>query len=144
MLWFSLSTPERRASYIASPSASETVALRFAPVGRQSFDPIRPRNRGNFNERATGTTAERLCAEAEAHADEWRLSTLAARVTASNLLVMGAREEGLEAALQPLVLALRGAGAPLETRVLPTDHAYSDQRVALADAVVRWLGQHGR
>jgi uncharacterized protein len=90
-----------------------------------------------------GTTAGTLCAEAEAHADAWRLSTLGARVTASTMLVMGAREEGLEAALQPLVLALRRAGAPLETRVLPTDHAYSDQRIALGNAVVRWLSQHG-
>ena len=90
-----------------------------------------------------GTTTETLCAEAEDHADDWRLATLAARVTASTLLVMGAREEGLEAALQPLVLALRSAGAPLETRALPTDHAYSDQRIALGDAVVRWLSQHG-
>ena len=89
-----------------------------------------------------GATAEGLCAEAEAHAGEWTLSTLAARVTASTLLIMGTREEGLEAALQPLRLALGAAGAPLETRTLPTDHAYSDRRIALADIVVRWAEQH--
>lgn len=68
---------------------------------------------------------------------------LTARVRAYGkrpLLVIGAERGGGQAAEQALEAAARASGSERVTgEVMPTDHLFSDHRIALAGAIVGWL-----
>jgi hypothetical protein len=91
---------------------------------------------------------ETLVAELVAEADRFDLAARAPALAGKPvLLVAGRRDEDTPLAEHhaPLVQALRGAGAPrLGEVVLDADHAFSDRRIALARAVVGWLGESCR
>ncbi|MEV4760038.1 alpha/beta fold hydrolase [Micromonospora sp. NPDC049559] len=93
------------------------------------------------------TSGEALVTEMEAAGDAWRLAGLASRLVDRPVLLVGAGRDPVtpaEVHHRPLVEAYRAAGLHrLEERELPTDHALSDHRIALAVAVRdfldRWL-----
>jgi pimeloyl-ACP methyl ester carboxylesterase len=86
-----------------------------------------------------GADPESLTAEVEHGGAEWDLVTLAPKLTARPVLVVWA-DRGLAGNNRALVDALRAAGAErLVTEHFPTDHAFSDHRIALARTVVEWL-----
>lgn len=94
--------------------------------------------------RVQGATGDALVAEMLAHGHEWSLATVAPRIADRPILMTAARHENEDnpPAINhdPLASALRSAGAKrLETQWFDTDHAYSDARIALASAVVKWL-----
>ncbi|MCX5738535.1 MAG: DUF1749 domain-containing protein, partial [Proteobacteria bacterium] len=73
-----------------------------------------------------------------------RAAALAARPV---LLVAGARDTVTPPTVHhdPLVAAFAAAGAAhTDSVVLDADHAFSDKRIALAHAVVGWLGSECR
>jgi pimeloyl-ACP methyl ester carboxylesterase len=88
-----------------------------------------------------GTQAQTLVAELRRHARDWDLVPLAARWQGRPVLVVSADDlfADEDAAI---VAAARAANPQHLTAVhLATDHAYSGARVALARALLAWLGQ---
>jgi nucleotide-binding universal stress UspA family protein len=69
------------------------------------------------------------------------LVATAARIKDRPLLVIGAERAGAPTA-QAVANAARAAGGKnIALVVMPTDHSFSDRRIALATTVVDWLGQ---
>jgi uncharacterized protein len=90
-----------------------------------------------------GTSAETLLEEIRHAGVRWDLAALASDLADRPILLIGATRDA-EAPLhthhEPLVRALKDAGASrLTNLVLETDHAFSDQRIAMTRAVLHWL-----
>jgi pimeloyl-ACP methyl ester carboxylesterase len=93
----------------------------------------------DFGNALAGTDAATLTAEAERHARAWDLMDDAAALARKPLLVLGA-DKGNADEVRPLVQAIRARhGGRLAALSMPTDHAFIDHRIALADVVVDWL-----
>jgi pimeloyl-ACP methyl ester carboxylesterase len=96
-----------------------------------------------------GFTAEKGIAELRSHAADWELANMATRIVGKKipiLMVTGkyedAREEGFNLLRDAFRKAAKDSGAKAFASVeLPTDHAYSDQRIALQSAILNWLGK---
>ncbi|HLU58050.1 MAG TPA: alpha/beta fold hydrolase [Pseudonocardia sp.] len=89
-----------------------------------------------------GTSGEALVAEMEAAGDAWRLGGLAPRLAGRPVLLVGTGRDPVTPHAvhhDPVVGAYRAAGVRLQHHVLPTDHALSDHRVALARTVLGFL-----
>ena len=88
-----------------------------------------------------GADQESLTRELEHARPDWDLVTLAPRLARQRVLTVWANR-GIAEQNAALAEAMRKAGATqLTTAHLPTDHAFSDHRIALARAVVAWLDQ---
>ncbi len=88
-----------------------------------------------------GCTATSLAEEAVANADAWNVPHLAAKLASRPMLVVTS-DDGLAASNDAFVAAARTAGATkVKTVHLATDHSYSDKRIELEAAVVRFLEQ---
>lgn len=87
----------------------------------------------------SGCTPDGLAHEVAAHAANWAFPVQAPALKDRNVLVVTS-DDGLAGMNDAFVAALRKAG---DTRVttlhLPTDHAYSDRRIELSQAVLKWL-----
>jgi hypothetical protein len=69
----------------------------------------------------------------------WTFSTAYHGLASTPLLVVTSND-GLAPEGDSLVAAVRKLGnARVSTAHFPTDHSYSDQRIALESAVIRWL-----
>jgi pimeloyl-ACP methyl ester carboxylesterase len=85
-----------------------------------------------------GTSPAILSDEIAAHAADWNTQTWAAKLTKPPMLIIGAaRSGGAENAA--LAQAIAKAGGHVKNVTLPTDHPFSDHRIALAGLVVAWL-----
>lgn len=94
-------------------------------------------------ESLAGVTAESMADEVIAHAAEWRFDRAYDGLANVPLLVVTSND-GLAPMNDALVKAVRTRGnTRIATVHLPTDHSYSDQRIALESAVLRWLGSLG-
>jgi pimeloyl-ACP methyl ester carboxylesterase len=85
-----------------------------------------------------GTSGRALVDEMVAHGPEWRLTDLARRLADRRVLLIGATRDTAAPAEQhhlPLVEAYKNA----EHRLFPTDHALSDHREELAEAILAFL-----
>ncbi|HEX8724369.1 MAG TPA: alpha/beta fold hydrolase [Gemmatimonadaceae bacterium] len=90
-------------------------------------------------ESLAGTTPETLADELVAHAAEWGFRNDYDGLATVPLLVITS-DDGLAASNDALVAAVRARGnRNVETAHFPTDHSYSDQRIAMESAVIRWL-----
>jgi pimeloyl-ACP methyl ester carboxylesterase len=90
-------------------------------------------------ETLVGGTAESFADDLIAGAERRRLAAVAPQLVRTPLLVLTA-DDGLAAHSDSLVAAIRRLGGRrVSTLHAPTDHAWSDQRVALVTAVLRWL-----
>lgn len=89
--------------------------------------------------RLAGTTAETMIAEAKKNAAQWNYVDWAPALKDRAVLVIEADDRNL-GDNQAMVAALRKAG---DTRVaeehIPDDHVFSEHRIALQSAVLRWL-----
>ena len=86
-----------------------------------------------------GCTPEGLARDTIANAAAWRFAGHAAALKARPLLIVDS-DDGLLPANAMFAAALRTAGNErVKTLHLATDHSYSDQRLALGEAVVQWL-----
>jgi pimeloyl-ACP methyl ester carboxylesterase len=87
-----------------------------------------------------GATAHSLADEVERSPDGWDMRTLAPKLIKLPVFVVSADRGGLAEQNAALVKSLQQAGASrLSTAHLPSDHAFSDHRIALSRAVVAWL-----
>ena len=85
----------------------------------------------------SGTSPEVLASEARDNAERWRLENHAAAMSSRPVLLITA-DDGFGEGSEPFAKAAVASG--LFTRAhLPTDHCYSDQRIALQIEVLRWL-----
>jgi hypothetical protein len=90
-------------------------------------------------ESLAGTSAAQMADELIAHKGDWNFSTAYDGLARVPLLVVTSND-GLAPTNNALVSAVRARGNARVTAVhLPTDHSYSDQRIALESAVLRWL-----
>ena len=90
-------------------------------------------------ETLVGGTAESFADDLIAGAERRRLTAAAPQLVRLPLLVLTA-DDGLAAHSDSLVAAIRRLGGRRVATVhAPTDHAWSDQRVTLVTAVLRWL-----
>lgn len=88
-----------------------------------------------------GTSEEKLAAEMQANADRLDLAIRTVAFGPRPLDIVGA-ERGGGAAQTVLLNRARSAGNSKATgAVWPTDHSFSDMRIALAAELVRWLAQ---
>jgi pimeloyl-ACP methyl ester carboxylesterase len=86
-----------------------------------------------------GATAETLADEVERSPAAWDLRTLAPKVAGRPVFLVWA-DRGIAGQNRELARSLSRAGARrLVAMHLPTDHAFSDHRIALSRAVVAWL-----
>lgn len=86
-----------------------------------------------------GCTPESLARDLLANAARWDIPSEATKLADRPLLAVSSND-GLAPVTDELVVRLRKAGDARVTSLhLPTDHAYSDQRLALEAAVVHWL-----
>lgn len=92
-------------------------------------------------ESLAGVTAESMADDLIGGASRWRLEAAASGLAQMPLLVLTS-DDGLASHTDPLVRRVRGLG---NTRVTamhqPTDHSWSDKRIALQTAVLRWLAR---
>jgi pimeloyl-ACP methyl ester carboxylesterase len=86
-----------------------------------------------------GCTPESLAKEVIANASAWNIPHLAPKLATRPILVITS-DDGLAPSNDAFVAALHKAGATDITTVhLTTDHSYSDQRIALENAVLETL-----
>jgi len=90
-------------------------------------------------ESLAGVTAESMVDDLLAGAAKWRFADAAPGLARVRLLVMTS-DDGLGPRADSLAKTLRVNGNTSVTTVhQPTDHSWSDKRIALESAVVRWL-----
>ena len=91
-----------------------------------------------------GADAESLVREVEQGGPDWDLLALAPKLAARPLLTVWA-DRGIPESNKALADAIQAAGAKQLSAVhFPTDHPFSDHRIALSRAVVAWLETLGR
>jgi pimeloyl-ACP methyl ester carboxylesterase len=87
-----------------------------------------------------GTSADALMDELAAHGAAWDFVALTPALKSRPVLVITS-DDGLTADNNRLAAALRqGGGMPAKVH-FPTDHSYSDHRIALETAVLDWLAK---
>ncbi|HEY9130866.1 MAG TPA: alpha/beta hydrolase [Dyella sp.] len=87
----------------------------------------------------SGCTPTGLAQELSDHASAWGFRSKAEAIKSRPVLVVTS-DDGLAAANGAFVTALRQAGDARVTALhLATDHAYSDKRIELSQALLRWL-----
>ena len=99
---------------------------------------------GEFRDDAiplAGTTADALMDELAAHGAEWDFLGLAPALKTRPVLEVTS-DDGLAPVNARFGAALREAGGAVSEIHFPTDHSYSDHRIALESAVLDWLTKH--
>ncbi|MFC5435498.1 alpha/beta hydrolase family protein [Rhodanobacter umsongensis] len=87
----------------------------------------------------SGCTPDGLARELADHAARWAFQSKVHALESRTALIVTS-DDGLAQANVSFAAALRHAGDTRVTAVhLPTDHAYSDQRIELSRAVLQWL-----
>jgi uncharacterized protein len=90
-----------------------------------------------------GTSVVALKREAQANITAWGFPTFAAKIAPRPVLDISAND-GLRASNEALVAALKQAGSPVTSIHFDTDHAFSDHRIALQAAILKWLDDTSR
>jgi len=91
------------------------------------------------NMESLNTTAEKMADDAMAGAPGWNFVDFAPNLAKHPLLLVTS-DDGLAGASNALAKADRAVGGfPVTEAHLATDHSYSDHRIALEAAVIRWL-----
>jgi pimeloyl-ACP methyl ester carboxylesterase len=117
------------------------ILISAADMGRadqQPRDSVIKHREGDM-ETLAGTTPTQMADEMRANGASWRFARAANGLAHVPLLVLTS-DDGLAAANDSLVAAVRAAGNKRVTTLhVATDHSWSDRRIALEAAVVRWL-----
>ena len=111
------------------PKNRESVAIQALSAGlaREGMAPL------------AGCTPERLARETLANASRWSFQSNAESLKSRPILIVMSND-GFAPANVTFAEALRDAGNDRVTALhLATDHSYSDQRMALSAAVLKWL-----
>ncbi|HEV2577742.1 MAG TPA: alpha/beta fold hydrolase [Acidobacteriaceae bacterium] len=90
-----------------------------------------------------GTSPAALQHEAQTHATDWTFPAFAAKISPRPILDISAND-GLRASNEALVAALKQAGSPVTSIHFDTDHGFTDHRIALESAILKWLDDTAR
>jgi hypothetical protein len=91
-------------------------------------------------ESLAGVTAKSMAAELQANAKRFGFENAATGLSRIPLLVFTSND-GLAPDADALVKAIEARGGKkVKTLHVPTDHSWSDHRIALESAVISWLG----
>jgi uncharacterized protein len=113
-------------------------AADMAAFGGTSRAKIVARMAGDM-ETLAGTSPDQMADEVIAHKGTWSFATAYAGLASVPMLVITSND-GLAPSNDALVAAVRARGnTRVTTAHFPTDHSYSDQRIALESAVIEWL-----
>jgi pimeloyl-ACP methyl ester carboxylesterase len=89
----------------------------------------------------SGCTPDGLARELADHAAGWAFQAKVDALKNRSALVVTS-DDGLAGPNEAFATALRAAGdTRISTTHLPTDHAYSDRRIELSQAVLKWLAE---
>ena len=89
-----------------------------------------------------GCTAHSLVLDARQHAEEWNYVDYAPAIHIMPAIVLESQYDGLAESNIAFAAALRKAGdAHVTEQQMPTDHSFSDHRIALETAVLNWLAR---
>ena len=89
------------------------------------------------------TSTAALLHEAKANVTAWSFPTFAAKIAPRPVLDISAND-GLRPSNEALAAALKHAGSPVTSIHFDTDHAFSDHRIALQTAILKWLDDTAR
>ena len=90
-------------------------------------------------EALAGATGDTMADELIAHGQEWSFATLAPKLAHKRLLVLYS-DDFVAANSKALIAAVKAAGGTEPASVhVPTDHSWSDHRIALESLVINWL-----
>jgi hypothetical protein len=92
----------------------------------------------DFGNSLVGATPTSVVNEVIAHAKDWNVREWGPRLAHQPLLEVGAAKAG-GAENHAMAQAIAAAGGKVTDVTLPTDHPFSDHRIALAGVVVSWL-----
>lgn len=87
-----------------------------------------------------GTSYDALTAEISGNTERFDLGRRVLSYGNRPLVLVGA-ERGIGGMSRAVAGEAQSAGATAQLSIWPTDHSFSDKRVALADLLVRWLDQ---
>lgn len=91
-----------------------------------------------------GTSVDQMAAELAEASPSLDLAVATKAILPRPMLILGA-ERANGAGMRVLAASAQAAGGrDVSLIVMPTDHSFSDHRLALEDAVVRWLGRFER
>jgi pimeloyl-ACP methyl ester carboxylesterase len=135
------------AGYEAShdPGITAVAMISAVNLGRVNADPkdreVRLKRWQSNLHPTQGTSARDLFAEAEHHAKDWDYVQWADGLRTRPILLVEADDQN-HADMEALAGALRQKSAVALNRVsVPTDHTFSDHRIALQTIVIEWLGK---
>jgi pimeloyl-ACP methyl ester carboxylesterase len=138
------------AGYAAAhdPGITAVAMISAVNVGKINADPseraVRLKRWQTNLHPVQGTSATDLFGEAERHAKDWDYVQWADSLRARPVLLVEADDQN-HADMEALAGALRQKGAPALDRVsVPTDHTFSDHRIALQTTVIEWLEKLNR
>jgi pimeloyl-ACP methyl ester carboxylesterase len=92
----------------------------------------------DFGNSLAGATPLSILQEAVAHAKDWNVRDWGPRLARTPLLDVGAARAG-GAENHAMAQAVKAAGGQVTDVTMPTDHPFSDHRIALEAQVVGWL-----
>ncbi len=91
------------------------------------------------NRESLNATAEAMADEVAIHAAEWNFAVLAPKLKDRRLYVLYS-DDVVKSDSEALVAGVKAAGgAKVTTQFVPTDHSWSDHRIALETLVIDWL-----
>ena len=93
---------------------------------------------GDMPGRVVGGTGKSMAAEALAHQKDWSLEAFAPGLAKHKVLVVIPHDSDRDTELK-LASTLKAMAAPVTSVDIDTDHPFSDSRIALQTAIVRWL-----
>jgi uncharacterized protein len=96
------------------------------------------RGMDDFGNSLHGATPESVAEEAINKRSQWDLVAAADRLRGLPVLMLTARY-GIGERDRPVTEAMKAGGNPVTAIEMDTDHAFSDHRIALSEAVVDWL-----
>lgn len=117
------------------------ILISAADMGRNTSAPRDSvvKHMASDMESLAGVTAEQMADELIAKGPAWRFDRSVVGLAKLPLLVLTS-DDGLAPANDTLVLKVRAAGNKrVSTLHVATDHSWSDRRIALEAAVIRWL-----
>ena len=124
------------------PELAGAILISAADMGRIALQNPRAQLVGFMAddlESLNGVTAESMADDLIAGAGHWRFEDAAPALSRTRLLVLTSND-GLAPHAAALVQRVRAAGNTRVTTLhVATDHSWSDKRIALESAVLRWL-----
>ena len=132
----------------AHPEVSETILIApwdysadvaMLSVTGAAFDKLVAEGFTDLDGRLGTTTGADIAHEIADPAHDWHLARFAPKLAGRPVLVLtGSRDDDDSRALA-LRPALKAAGAKVTAVEMPTDHPFSDHRIALETAILGWL-----